>query len=203
VARVTDLTMLPVGANFRLKPSPAVADVEAARNRSKEDHVGPTGRTRTTVIDAKIASNRETDRSQAAENVLGQRRVVMADPNLMQITEQAAHDLLVWVGFGTLVGLAAKAIMPGRDPGGAIGTMLMGIGGSLIGCGVLLLFNTSYRITPISPLGFLAGTAGAFLLLLFYRILSNSYVVEAQDGRVPLSQEGTVTYYRKRRRRAA
>jgi uncharacterized membrane protein YeaQ/YmgE (transglycosylase-associated protein family) len=128
----------------------------------------------------------------------------MVDANLLPIMEQAAHDLLVWVGFGTLVGLTAKAIMPGRDPGGAVGTMLMGIAGSLIGCGVLLLFNTSYRVTPISPLGFVAGTAGAFLLLLFYRLLSNSYIVEPVDGEAPRhAGSTTVTYYRRRRRRAA
>lgn len=127
----------------------------------------------------------------------------MADSNLMVVAQQAAHELLVWVGFGTLVGLTAKAIMPGRDPGGAIGTLLMGIAGSLIGCGILLLFNTSYRISPISPLGFIAGTVGAFILLLFYRILSNSYIVEAADGSVPSSGGTTVTYYSRRRRRRA
>lgn len=127
----------------------------------------------------------------------------MADSNLMVVAQQAAHELLVWVGFGTLVGLTAKAIMPGRDPGGAVGTMLMGIAGSLIGCGCLLLFDTSYRISPISGMGFVAGTAGAFILLLFYRILSNSYIVEAADGSTPSSDGTTVTYYGRRRRRKA
>ncbi len=126
----------------------------------------------------------------------------MADANLMLVMEQAAHDLLTWVGFGTLVGLAAKALMPGRDPGGAVGTMLMGIAGSLIGCGILLLFDTSYRVSPISPLGFCTGTAGSFLLLLFYRLLSNSYVVEAVDGTVGADGTKTVAYYRRRRRAA-
>ncbi|MFO0917430.1 MAG: GlsB/YeaQ/YmgE family stress response membrane protein [Planctomycetaceae bacterium] len=127
----------------------------------------------------------------------------MADSNLLVVAQQAAHELLVWVGFGTLVGLTAKAIMPGRDPGGAVGTLLMGIAGSLIGCGILLLFDNSYRITPISPLGFIAGTVGAFILLLFYRILSNSYIVEAADGSVPSTGGTTVTYYSRRRRRRA
>jgi len=126
----------------------------------------------------------------------------MADASLIVVAQQAAHELLVWVGFGTLVGLTAKAIMPGRDPGGAIGTLLMGIAGSLIGCGILLLFDTSYKVTPISPLGFIAGTAGAFLLLLFYRLLSNSYIVEAADGTTATAGT-TVTYYGRRRRRKA
>lgn len=127
----------------------------------------------------------------------------MPDPSMMKILEQAAQELLMWVGFGTLVGLTAKAIMPGRDPGGAIGTLLMGIAGSLIGCGILLLFDTSFKITPISPIGFAAGTGGAFLLLLFFRILSNSYVVEAVDGRTNSTGAAAVTTYYRRRRRAA
>jgi uncharacterized membrane protein YeaQ/YmgE (transglycosylase-associated protein family) len=127
----------------------------------------------------------------------------VADANLWVIAQQAAHELLVWVGFGTLVGLAAKAIMPGRDPGGAIGTLLMGIVGSLIGCGVLLLFDTNFKVSPISLFGFIAGTGGAILLLIFYRILSNSYIVEAADGSVPSSTGTTVTYYSRRRRRKA
>ncbi|MBM4074601.1 MAG: GlsB/YeaQ/YmgE family stress response membrane protein, partial [Planctomycetes bacterium] len=49
----------------------------------------------------------------------------MSDPNIQVVLEHAAHELLMWTGFGTLVGLAAKAIMPGRDPGGAIGTLMM------------------------------------------------------------------------------
>lgn len=128
----------------------------------------------------------------------------MVDASLLTVIEQAAHDLLVWVGFGTLVGLAAKAIMPGRDPGGTIGTLMMGIGGSVIGCALLLLIDSSYRITPVSPLGFVAGTAGAFVILLFFRILSNSYVVEAQDGTAGMAPGvSTVTYYRRKKRRAA
>ncbi|OYW20647.1 MAG: transglycosylase [Planctomycetales bacterium 12-60-4] len=128
----------------------------------------------------------------------------MPDANILQVIEQAAHELLVWVGFGTLVGLAAKAIMPGRDPGGTIGTLMMGIGGSVIGCGLLVLIDSSYRVTPISPMGFVAGTGGAFVILLFFRILSNSYVVEAQDGERPIGTGvTTVQYFRRRKRRAA
>ena len=118
----------------------------------------------------------------------------MPDANLMQMAEQAAHEVLVWVGFGTLVGLAAKAVMPGRDPGGALATLLMGIGGSVIGCGTLLFFLDGQRVTPISTLGFFAGTGGAFLILLFYRLLSGSLFTESEDGE-------RILYRRNRRRR--
>lgn len=128
----------------------------------------------------------------------------MTNPEMTELAQHIAHEVLVWIGFGTVVGLTAKLIMPGRDPGGAIGTMLMGIGGSLIGCGVLLLINSEYRVSPVSPLGFVAGTAGAFLLLVFFRLLSNSYVVEPVDGRVTGAPGvATTTYYRRRRRPAA
>ena len=51
-----------------------------------------------------------------------------------------ANTVLMWIGFGTVVGLAAKAIMPGRDQSGALATLLMGIGGSLVGMGLLAFF---------------------------------------------------------------
>jgi uncharacterized membrane protein YeaQ/YmgE (transglycosylase-associated protein family) len=106
----------------------------------------------------------------------------MANPQITLILQQAAHEVLLWVGFGTLVGLAAKAIMPGRDPGGALGTTLMGIVGSVLGCGVIAFFFHGQRIMPISIAGFAAGTGGAFIILLFYRILAGNFFVESEDG---------------------
>ncbi len=119
----------------------------------------------------------------------------MEQTDFMAIVEQSINDLLMWVGFGTLVGLAAKAIMPGRDPGGAVATMLMGIGGSVIGCGATLFFWEGTRITPISVIGFCAATTGAFVLLFFYKLLAGTYLSEAEDG------EGWLHRYRRRRRR--
>ena len=95
----------------------------------------------------------------------------MPELEFSEAVQSVANDILVWVGFGTLVGLLAKAIMPGRDPGGTIATLMMGIGGTVIGCGLLSYFYEGKRISPISPLGFVVGTAGAFLLLFFYRLL--------------------------------
>ena len=89
--------------------------------------------------------------------------------------------VLIWVGFGTLSGLAGKAIMPGRDPGGAVATLMIGIGGTVIGCGVLTYFYQGQRVTPISPLGFVAATVGAFIILFFYRILSGYWFIEGDD----------------------
>jgi len=120
----------------------------------------------------------------------------MTDPAFMAAFESAVHEMLVWVGFGTLVGLSGKALMPGRDPGGAIATMLMGIGGSVIGCGSLMFFTDMPKISPISFLGFIAGTAGAFILLFFYRLLAGGFFVEGEDGDRHIQRR-----YRRRRRR--
>ena len=96
--------------------------------------------------------------------------------------DQWAHLGLEWIGFGTLVGLLAKAIMPGRDPGGPFANVLMGIGGSVIGLALVSYFG-GQRITPISPIGLLVATAGSFVILGFYKLLSGFFFVEVGQGR--------------------
>jgi uncharacterized membrane protein YeaQ/YmgE (transglycosylase-associated protein family) len=107
-----------------------------------------------------------------------------------------AHIVLEWIGFGTLTGLLAKAIMPGRDPGGAVATVMMGIGGCVIGCGILAFFWPEHKVTPLSGVGFVVAIAGAFVLLFFYRLLGGYFFIEGDDG-------GPRYYRRRRRRRTA
>jgi uncharacterized membrane protein YeaQ/YmgE (transglycosylase-associated protein family) len=108
------------------------------------------------------------------------------DISMLELSGQARYWVelvLTWIGFGTVVGLAAKAIMPGRDPGGSIVTLLLGIVGTIIGCGVTMLATRGQTVSPISPVGFGVGTAGAFTLLLFYRLLSGRFLHNAPiDG---------------------
>ncbi|HHM12272.1 MAG TPA: GlsB/YeaQ/YmgE family stress response membrane protein, partial [Planctomycetaceae bacterium] len=82
----------------------------------------------------------------------------MDNAQFAQLIQSWTNDILVWIGFGTVIGLLAKAIMPGRDPGGAIATLAMGIGGTVIGCGIVGFFFEGQRITPISPLGAVVAT---------------------------------------------
>ncbi|MBX7168924.1 MAG: GlsB/YeaQ/YmgE family stress response membrane protein [Pirellulales bacterium] len=110
--------------------------------------------------------------------------------------EHWANVVLVWIGFGTLVGLAAKAIMPGRDPGGAVTTLLMGIGGSVIGSGVMTYFWEGQHVTPLSPLGFAVAVGGSFLLLFFYRLLAGHVISEGVDGRSYVRPRRRVRRYR-------
>ena len=103
-----------------------------------------------------------------------------------------ANQALTWIGFGTVVGLAAKAVMPGRDPGGSIATLLMGITGTMIGCALLKYFYVDEIINPISMKGFFVGTAGAFVLLIFYKVLGGYWFIEG---------EHVTARHRRRRRR--
>jgi uncharacterized membrane protein YeaQ/YmgE (transglycosylase-associated protein family) len=107
----------------------------------------------------------------------------MEDAQFMQVAQTWANQILVWVGFGTIVGLLAKAIMPGKDPGGAVATLAMGVAGTIIGCGVLSYFWRGHIVSPISPVGFCVATAGAFVLLFFYKLLGGYYF---DEGNGPL-----------------
>jgi uncharacterized membrane protein YeaQ/YmgE (transglycosylase-associated protein family) len=102
---------------------------------------------------------------------------------MMELAQQWANQILIWVGFGTIVGLLAKAIMPGKDPGGAVATLAMGVAGTIIGCGVLSYFWRGNIVSPISPVGFCVATAGAFVLLFFYKLLGGYYF---DEGNGPL-----------------
>lgn len=110
----------------------------------------------------------------------------MPDNALAEQLGQWANDVLVWIGYGTLVGLLAKAIMPGRDPGGPVTTLMMGIGGAVIGCGTLMFVWEGHRVTPLSPLGFVVATGGAFVLLGFYRLLAGRLFHESDAHYDPM-----------------
>lgn len=75
-------------------------------------------------------------------------------------------SILGWVVFGLIVGALAKLVMPGRDPGGIIVTIVLGIAGALI-AGFLGRALGWYQTGE--PAGFVMATLGAVLLLFIYR----------------------------------
>lgn len=76
--------------------------------------------------------------------------------------------MVSWIILGLIVGVLAKWIMPGKDPGGIFITIGLGIGGAFIG-GLIGNFLGFGRVTGFN-LGSLAiATGGALLLLLAYR----------------------------------
>ena len=72
-----------------------------------------------------------------------------------------------WIIFGLVVGAIAKLVMPGRDPGGIIVTMLLGIAGALLGGFVGRALGW---YGPNDGAGFLMSLVGAVLLLFIYRM---------------------------------
>jgi uncharacterized membrane protein YeaQ/YmgE (transglycosylase-associated protein family) len=122
----------------------------------------------------------------------------MPQPELAEMAQYWANEAFVWVGFGTIAGLLAKGIMPGRDPGGSVATLGIGIGGAVVGCGILSFFLPDYRVSPLTPMGFLVATGGAFVLLFFYRLLSGYVIREDGEGYVPRPMFGRRHYSRRR-----
>ena len=76
---------------------------------------------------------------------------------------------IIWtIVIGFIVGLVAKLLMPGRDPGGFIITVLLGIAGALVatyGGQALGLYQAG------EPAGFIGSLVGAIILLVIYRLV--------------------------------
>ncbi len=73
--------------------------------------------------------------------------------------------------IGLIVGAIAKFLMPGKDPGGIIVTILIGIAGAFI-AGILGRALGWY--SEGEPVGFIASVVGAILLLIIYRLLTKN-----------------------------
>ncbi len=78
-------------------------------------------------------------------------------------------DLLGWIVIGLLAGALAKLIMPGRDPGGCIVTILLGIAGALLAGFVGRLAGV---YAPGERAGFIAAILGALAVLALYRFFA-------------------------------
>ena len=74
-----------------------------------------------------------------------------------------------WIVFGGLVGIVAKLLMPGRDPGGFIVTIVLGIVGALLG-GYIGRALGMYRGND--PVGFVMAVIGSIILLALYRFVA-------------------------------
>jgi uncharacterized membrane protein YeaQ/YmgE (transglycosylase-associated protein family) len=81
--------------------------------------------------------------------------------------------ILAWIVFGLVVGIIAKLLIPGRDPGGFIVTILIGIAGALLG-GFIGRSMGFYGANQSA--GWLMSIGGAILLLLLYRVVARRSV---------------------------
>ena len=78
--------------------------------------------------------------------------------------------ILSWIILGLVVGVLAKWIMPGRDPGGLIVTIVIGIAGAFIG-GYIATFLGFGSVTGFDFRSLVIAIGGALLLLLGFRQL--------------------------------
>jgi uncharacterized membrane protein YeaQ/YmgE (transglycosylase-associated protein family) len=89
-----------------------------------------------------------------------------------QSPEEGRMSILSWIFFGLIAGAVAKLLTPGRDPGGCIITILLGVGGAFVG-GALYTWLTGQPFAAGFDLGsFAVAVVGAVVLLLAYRLLT-------------------------------
>ena len=81
----------------------------------------------------------------------------------------ADHGWIAWIIIGAIAGAIAKAIMPGRDPGGCIVTILLGIAGAVL-AGWLGNVLGWYR--QGQGAGFIAAIVGAIIILFIWRLIA-------------------------------
>ena len=78
--------------------------------------------------------------------------------------------IIAWIVLGLIAGILAKLIMPGKDPGGMIVTIIIGIAGAFIG-GFVSSFLGFGAVTGLDLRSILVAVGGAILLLLIYRLV--------------------------------
>ena len=76
--------------------------------------------------------------------------------------------ILGWIVFGLIVGAIAKLVMPGKDPGGIIVTIALGIAGALVGG---FLGRAMGWYGPEEAAGYIMAIVGAIVLLFLYRLV--------------------------------
>lgn len=81
--------------------------------------------------------------------------------------------ILSWILFGLVVGIIAKLLMPGRDPGGFIVTILLGIAGALLGG---FVGQAMGLYGPGESAGWIMSIVGAIVLLVLYRMMARRRV---------------------------
>lgn len=80
------------------------------------------------------------------------------------------YGIIAWIVIGGLAGAIAKLLTPGRDPGGCIVTILLGVAGALL-AGWLGHEIGWYRTGEGA--GFIAAIVGAIIILLIYRLIAS------------------------------
>ena len=89
--------------------------------------------------------------------------------------------ILVWVGFGTVVGFVATMFLPATGHPGFFGNLVIGIMGSCAGPVAFALLLKPEHFHPMSPVGFAVAVLASILLLILYRCVCFFTRVSAKD----------------------
>ena len=85
-------------------------------------------------------------------------------------------DLIGWIIFGLIAGLLARWLMPGKDPGGCIVTVLLGVAGAVVGGFVARILGLATTTVTLGDRNFLVQLAfaviGAIIILAIYRMIA-------------------------------
>ncbi len=73
-------------------------------------------------------------------------------------------SIILFIIFGLVVGVIARALVPGRQSIGLLGTALLGVVGSFVG-GFLVALFTHHSITELNTAGFIGSVIGAIVVL--------------------------------------
>jgi uncharacterized membrane protein YeaQ/YmgE (transglycosylase-associated protein family) len=94
-----------------------------------------------------------------------------AGPAAYQRKESGMNGILSWIIFGLIAGAIAKFLTPGRDPGGCIITIIIGIVGALLGGYIATLLGFG-GISGFDLRSFVIAILGSILLLFLWRMIS-------------------------------
>jgi uncharacterized membrane protein YeaQ/YmgE (transglycosylase-associated protein family) len=102
-------------------------------------------------------------------------------PDLSPETQVWFNTVLIWIGFASVAGILAQALLPKGKPEGLYGVLVIGACGSCVGCfGVDWLANFAAgteelkefaEINPIGPVGLFVSVISALCVLIFYRVV--------------------------------
>jgi uncharacterized membrane protein YeaQ/YmgE (transglycosylase-associated protein family) len=102
--------------------------------------------------------------------------------------------IIGWIIFGLIAGAIAKLLMPGKDPGGMIVTMLLGIAGALVGG---FIGRALWGSTGVSDWGvgsFALAIGGAILLLALYRLIKGRSLRAASTTEIGRRDKSDVSH---------
>jgi uncharacterized membrane protein YeaQ/YmgE (transglycosylase-associated protein family) len=85
--------------------------------------------------------------------------------------QELIMGFLAWIVLGLIAGALAKLLMPGKDGGGWIITMVLGIAGAFVGGYLGSLLGIGGAADGVNLVSIVTATAGAFVLLFIYKLI--------------------------------